>query len=853
MTLRTHAPPLVLAMCALGLSLAAAEPIAAAQSQSANGRAPLAGQNDTLRYGKAAATREIEALPVTGKNQLKKEIFPLSDVKLLDGPFARQQERNRQYLLKLDPDRLLSWFRSEAGLDPKAPPYRGWESESPNLTGHILGFYMSGTAMMVQATGDETLRGRLEYVIEQLAEVQAAHGSGYLLSIHDGKKFFAEVAAGHIHIAGLPWNGNTINGLFEPTYTFNKLTLGLYQVYLATASEKAKQVLCRACDWIGHDVLDKLTDAQVQQLLGCEHGSIHESFVNAYALTGDARFLRWARRLCEDRFLEPLAKGNVDFLTGYHANSNIPKFTGFEQVYQVTAESKLHAAAINFWNDVVQRRSWVIGGNSANELFFDPGRFEQALHAVAGPETCNSVNMLRLTESLFRSEPSTAMLDFYERTLWNHILAVHDPERGMFNYYVPMQPGSYRVYSDEFDSMWCCVGTGLECPGKYGQMIFSRSPNDNAVDVNLFIASELRWSSRDVVLRQETSFPDEPRTSVGVKTKKPTTFTLRVRHPWWVSEGAMRLGVNGESVASPSQPSTYVEIHREWHDGDRVTIELPMHLAAETLPGDRRYVALLYGPIVLSGELGREGLSKLDFWQTATTAPRRPIPEADVPAFVAGSPEALLAGVKPVEGQPLVFSAHGISKPREVRLIPFFRNHFQRYAIYFRHYSPTEYETFQEVVRKEATLDRRTVDRVKVGDPGSEAVHQFQGQLTNTGHGAYGEHMETRWRNAQPGGWFHYVLKVTPDQPLSLQCTYWGGERGQRTFDILADGVKLATTSLTDTGKAEFYTVETPLPPKMLEGKSAITVKFQPHPGNMAGGVFDIRTVAPENKERKTP
>jgi DUF1680 family protein len=423
--------------------------------------------------------------------EIKSALFELKDIRLLDGPFGRQQEMNRNYLLKLEPDRLLSWFRREAGLEPKAPPYRGWESEAPTLPGHILGFYMSGAAMMYQATGDTNLRQRLDYVIDQLDEVQKANKSGYLLPVAGGKKLFEQIAAGNFRIGGSAKYGYQINGVFEPTYTWNKITLGLYEVYRATGNEQAKRVLVRTADWLGHDVLDKLNDEQVQTLLNCEHGSIHESFVDVYALTGNDKYLKWARRLCHDRMLEPLAENHGDFLTGYHANCSIPIYTGFERVFECNGEAKLHNAAVNFWEEVVNHRSWAIGGNSASEHFFDPKDFERALHAPAGPESCNSVNMLRLTEALYRTRPAAAMLDYYECTLWNHILAVHEPERGMFAYYCAMQPGAYRVFSDEFDSMWCCVGTGLECPGKYGQMIYAHAPDNSALDVNLFIASEL--------------------------------------------------------------------------------------------------------------------------------------------------------------------------------------------------------------------------------------------------------------------------------------------------------------------------------------------------------------------------
>jgi len=786
-------------------------------------------------------------------SRVRAELFALRDVRLLKGPLHDQQELNRAYLLKLDPDRLLSRFRSEAGLEPKAPPYRGWESESPLLPGHILGFYMSGAAMTVQATGDTVLRERLEYIVDELAEVQRAHGSGYMLAIPDGKPLFADIAAGRIRIDGLPWNGFQINGQFEPTYTMNKLMLGLYQIVLAIDSDKARQVFLRLADWFGGEIVDKLDDAQLQTLLQCEHGSLHESYVDAYALSGQDKYLAWAKRLCHERMLAPLAEGRGDFLTHFHANSNIPKYTGFERIYRVTGQDRLHRAAMNFWNDVVTRRSWVIGGNSASEHFFDPNDFTNALHAPAGPESCNSVNMLRLTEALYVTEPSARMMDFYERVLFNHILSAHDNERAMAVYYTPMFPGAYRVYADEFDSMWCCVGTGLEVPGKYGQMIYTHSPDDGALDVQLFAASEVNWAARGVTIRQATRFPYEAATTLTIRTHKPgVKFTLRVRHPAWVPDGKLGLTLNGRALPNDSHRGAYAVVDRAWDDGDVLRVELPMALNVETLPGNNRYVALLYGPIVLSGELGRTGgLTRRDFWQIETTVPRKLIPEAETPTFVDDDVTSVLSHIRPVDGKPLHFRTVGL-EPNDVGVIPFFENHFQRYAVYWRRMSPEalrqEREQMAAEARQRAELKARTVDEVLIGDEDSEGAHALAGKNTNTGFGAYGRRMTTRWRDAGPGGWFSYRLALTDEQPLILRCTYWGRERGPRTFDILIDDQLLATESLGDTGSDEFVSKEIPLPETLIAGKSRITVKFQPHPSNMAGGLFDLRILRNRQK-----
>ncbi|MGC4042310.1 MAG: glycoside hydrolase family 127 protein [Armatimonas sp.] len=776
----------------------------------------------------------------------KSVLFPLRDIRLLGGPLHRQQELNRAYLHKLDPDRLLSLFRKEAGLAPKAPPYRGWESEAPFLPGHILGFYMSGASMMLQATGDSVLRARLLYIVDELDAIQRANHSGYALAVPNGKPLFQEIAGGRIVINGLPWNGFQINGQFEPTYTLNKILLGLYQIVQATDSHKAKQVFLRLADWFGTQVVDKLDTSQVQTLLQCEHGSLHESYVDAYVVSGNSRYLAWARRLCHERMLAPLAEGNRDFITYFHANSNIPKYTGFERIYQFTGEERLHRAAQNFWKEVVERRSWVIGGNSANEHFFPPDGYVQALHSPAGPELCNSVNMLRLTEALFVTSPSAQRMDFYERVLFNHILASHDKDRAMAVYYTPLFPGAYRVYSDEFDSMWCCTGTGLEVPGKYAQMIYTHTPDDKTLEVNLFAPSELNWKTRQVKVRQATGFPYEPATTLTFETPgKGAEFTLRLRHPSWVPDRTMEIILNGKPIPAASVRGSYFALRRTWRKGDVLRIKLPMHLSVETLPGSDEYAAFLYGPIVLSGELGRtEALSKGDFWQLGNTVPSKLIPESKTPTIIAEKGVDLTRFIKPVSPGALCFRTVGL-EPADVSLIPFFENHFQRYAVYWRRLTPAalriEKEQLAAEAQERAALAARTVDVVEIGEDASEAAHGFQGQNTFTGFGAYGEQMHTRWRDARDGGWLLYTMTVTPDKPLVLRCTYWGEERGARTFDVLINNKVVTTESLKSTGKRAFYYRDIPLPKELLAGRSQIEVKFQAHPQNTAGGLFGLR------------
>lgn len=611
------------------------------------------------------------------------EYFPLSAVRLTGGPLKAQQDLNHKYLLQLEPDRLLCNFRVEAGLDPKAPAYLGWDSETEKIpyswkaVGHFPASYLIGAAMTYQATGDEELKKRLLYIVDELAEVQQATG-GPVLAAWGSNRVLKEVAQGNIRV-----NGGSVNGINEILYVINRMLLGLHKIHLATGSRKARDVFFRFVDWFGEQVVDKLTDAQIQKLLISEHGSLPESFCDACLMSGDEKYARWARRLCEMAVVSPMAAGDRNFLDDRHANCTVPKFTACARVWRLTGEELFHRAAANAWDDITGRRAWTIGSLGCNEKFFKPEAFEKMMlwKKAVGSESCPSVNFLRLTEAIFQCSPEARRIDYYERSLFNHLLSNHDPERGMAVYNTAMRPGAYRFYSDQFDSMWCCTGTGLESPGKLGKMIYTRRADDTEVTVQLFAPSTLDWKSRGVKLRQETRFPYEEGTTLVVEAAPANVeFTLAVRHPAWVAEPGFSVTVNGERVPGQSKAGTYFAVTRKWNSGDRVRIALPMKLVFEKLPFSKRYGAFVYGPVVLAGELGRQGLIKPNFWRahySKLTPAREVVPFAPV----ATAAEALKM-IRPVEGEPLHFRTAGFA-PKDVNLSPFFEVHFQRYTIYW--------------------------------------------------------------------------------------------------------------------------------------------------------------------------
>ena len=599
------------------------------------------------------------------------DYFPLSDVRLLPGEFSRAMELDRKYLLALDIDRLLAPFRTECGLPTNAKPYPGWEVW---LWGHITGFYLSSASMMVASTGDAQLKKNLDTLVRGLAEVQDKFGDGYLLPTPGGHELWRKIAAGNFTV-----KGSMINGVFEPIYVINKIMLGLRQAYVLTGNQQARAVLIRNADWLGKEVLDKLDEPTLQKLLVCEHGSLNESMADVYALTGDPKYLAWAKRLNDRRLLDPFAQ-RKDILDGWHANCQIPKFTGFQRIYTYCGDERDTVAARYFWERVTGFRSWVIGGNSNEEYFFKARETEAKMLSIGGQESCNTTNMLRLTEALYKQYGEARMADYYERALYNHILSTQDPQRGCFVYFTSMRPGGYRTYDPEFNDFYCCVGTGFENHAKYGAFIYAK--RDDGLTVNLFIPSELTWRERGLKVRQETRFPDEGRTTLSFQCKKPITMALQIRHPGWIKQKGLGITVNGKAWPDASAPGSYATITRQWSEGDRVEVALPMQLAVENLPGSKNYAAVLCGPIVLAEPLGREGLSDADFWTSDRWA-RKTIPVASVPVFAAPAND-IVDKLSPVPGKPLTFQSKGLAQPRDVTLSPFYRIHFQRYAIYWR-------------------------------------------------------------------------------------------------------------------------------------------------------------------------
>lgn len=775
----------------------------------------------------AADTASRHPLPpaVPDKVPVRAQPFALCDVRLLDSPFSAAMRRDAEYLLDLEPDRLLHTFRLNAGLPSSAEPLGGWEEPKCELRGHFLGHYLSACALMYASTGDRRLKERADGIVATLAECQRELGtSGYLSA-------FPESFLDRVEKSQPVW---------APWYTLHKILAGLLDVHTLCGNAQALDVARRFGDWVKTRT-DRLSDEQMERMLAMEHGGINEALANLYAATGEERYLQAARRFYHQAVLDPLARGE-DQLAGKHANTQFPKVIGTARLYEVTGDAPYRSLSEFFWARVVHHHSYVIGGNSDREHFGEPDKLNERVSPWT-VETCNTHNMLKLTRHLFAWHAEPAEADYYERALYNQILASQDPQTGMMAYHFPLFGSCFRPYNTPRDSFWCCTGTGIESHAKYGDGIYWHDAD--GLFVNLFIPSVLSWKEKGVTLRQETRFPEADTTRLELACQEPVALTLRIRHPAWAERG-VTLQVNGEPVAVEPKPGSYIELKRTWRSGDRVEVQMPFSLRTESMPDNPHRLAILYGPIVLAGKLGTEGIvPPMPYAKSQGDFFHGPVPPAPV-LVTEGRP--VTDWIEAVPDQPLTFRSKGVGRPADVTLTALYQLHHERYTVYWDALTPAQWQERQAeleaAARREREMAARTIDRVAIGDPQSESAHQRAGEGTNSG-----TFQGRAWRDAPNGDWFSFVLQGSKDQPAELICTYWGSDRGGRKFDILADGQPIATQELNNNRPGEFFDAVYPLPPELVKGRTSITVRFQAHPSQIAGGLFDLRLLRSEKKE----
>lgn len=772
----------------------------------------------------------LTAAGIRAQDRLYPNEFPLQDVKLLDSPFKHAMDLNAKVLLEYDVDRLLAPYMKEAGLEPKGENFTNWEG----LDGHVGGHYLSALAIHYAATGNEALKERMDYMLAELALCAAAHNDGYLGGVPSGKILWDDIRKGNVQKIWEWW---------VPWYNVHKMYAGLRDAYVYAGSKPALNMFLNFCDW-GVALTENLTDAQMESMLGNEFGGINEIFVDAYDLSGDEKYLTAARRFTHHALYDGLHDG-IDNLDNKHANTQVPKVVGFQRYAESAHDADYAKASDFFWHTVVDHRSLSIGGNSRREHFASAADAKSYVDDREGPESCNTNNMLKLTEGLFRMKPDSRYADFYERALYNHILSTQHPDHGGYVYFTSARPGHYRVYSKPNSAMWCCVGTGMENHGKYGQFIYTHT--GDSLWVNLFIPSALNWKEKGVKITQENTYPRQESTSLLVNLDQPSTFTINLRKPAWCKNA--KVSVNGQFLKAAVGEHGYISIAREWKDGDKVEFSLPMHFELEELNYLPQYVSIVRGPVVMASRYeSSAGLPGLiaDDHRWGHIAHGELVSVFDTPLLIGkrSDLEKKLNSAKPLPGKPMTYKVKGISDS-EVTLEPFSGIHDSRYMLYWLSMTPREYAAYQVTARRDEemrlALDARTVDAVNTGEQQPEADHGMKHKNSQSGN-FNGE----PWRDASGGGHFSYDMATEGNENLKLRVRYWGNETGNKKFDIHIDGTLLA--SVDNSGKwnrNEFVEEEYEIPAALLAGKEMVNVRFIPAEGNSTGSIYHVRMLRP--------
>lgn len=773
---------------------------------------------------------------VHAQEKLYQNTFPLERVMLLDGPFSKARDLNVKTLLAYDVDRMLAPYLKEAGMPPKKASYKNWEG----LDGHIGGHYLTAMALNYASTKNPDCKRRMDYMVATLKACQNAStvtypdwGRGYVGGVPNSKEIWSTLKKGDFKAYRAAW---------VPWYNVHKMYAGLRDAWLYGGNEEAKEIFLKFCDW-AIELTSELTDQQMQAMLDTEHGGMNEELADAYQITGDKKYLIAAKRFSHHQLLIPLSKG-LDELDNKHANTQVPKAIGFQRIAELSKDAQYDKSGSFFWETVTRNRSLAFGGNSRREFFPSVAGSKDFVSDVEGPESCNTYNMLKLTEGLFRQHPDAKYVDFYERALYNHILSTQHPEHGGYVYFTPVRPRHYRVYSAPNEAMWCCVGSGMENHGKYNEFIYTHK--EDSLYLNLFMASTLNWKEKGIVLKQETSFPEEEQTKLTV-TSGSAKFTLMLRYPSWVKEGAIQILINGQVFPYQRLPSSYIAIQRTWKKGDVIQVGLPMQTTIEHMPNVPEYIAILHGPILLAAKTETEKINGLiaDDSRWGHIAGGQKLAVDKAPIIIDDNPQSIPENLVPLKGSPLTFSFANekIINPEKLVLEPFYKVHDSRYMAYWMTLSPLQYVNYLDSVGKvEAdllALDKRTIDFVTPGEQQPEVDHALRQEKSRVGSNA-----DEFWREASNGGYFSYNLSTMGNQNLALNVRYHSLGGNGKKFEIYIDDLQFKVVDQLQTSvKSGFYQEEYLIPREMLKGKQQVRIKFSALDGKTTGAIYKIRLV----------
>lgn len=746
----------------------------------------------------------------------KAKYFSLKEVRLLDSPFKHAQQLNYDWMMELDADRLLSNFRKNANLTPRAESYGSWEAMG--IAGHTLGHYLTALSQQYASTGNEICKEKVDYIVSELDSCQISFVNGFIGGMPGGDKVFKEVKKGIIRSKGFD-----LNGIWVPWYNEHKTMMGLSDAYLLTGNQKALEVLVNLSDYL-YDIVKDLSPEQIQTMLDCEYGGMNESFAQVYALTGDKKYLDASYIFYHNRLQDKLAEG-IDALPGLHSNTQIPKIIGSALQYQLSGNERDRKITDFFWNTMVHHHSYANGGNSMGEYLAAPDRLNDRL-ATSTCETCNTYNMLKLTQYLYEWTNDPQYLDYYERALYNHILASQHPEDGRTCYFVSLGMGTKKNFYSKTNNFTCCMGSGFENHSKYGGAIYSRVTENDALNINLYIPSELTWEEKGIKLRMETTYPENGKIHIRLLECPAQQAEINLRYPAWATQG-VTVKVNGSTQKVNAAPGSFITLNRKWKKGDRIEINFPMNLYTISMPDNADRRAIFYGPSLLAGAFGPE---------------TRKI--GDVPVFISED-KGIVNYVQADKNQPLTFLTISPGGPENVTLIPFFKTYDQYYTVYWDVFSPAEWKEAEAKraaeVERIARLDKKTLDYIVLGEMQPERDHNLEGENTRTGE--FGIH---KYRFAYEDGWFSFDMKCGYNDPTQLMATFWGGDSGKYTFEMVINETWVYPMTVKGDPEA-FAEMIIDIPQELTAGKDIVKVMFRGKGANRVNNLYNCRLMKKQN------
>ena len=736
---------------------------------------------------------------------------------LLDGIFKISQEKGKEYLLYLNADRLLAPCYEAIGEKPKARHYGGWEERE--ISGHSLGHFISALAYMYKVDKDERLKEKLDYIMEELYYIQSFSKDGYVSGFP--RKCFDKVFTGDFSVTRFELGNSWV-----PWYSIHKIYAGLIDAYELADNKNALDIVINMANWAKKGT-DNLTEEQFQKMLYCEHGGMCESMAKLYEITKNKDYLDLAIRFIHKEILDPLSNLK-DELEGKHANTQIPKVIGAATLYNITGDKELKKASEFFWNIVTKDRSYVIGGNSIDEHF---GKTKTETLGVTTAETCNTYNMLKLTEHLYKWSNNPRYIDYFENALYNHILASQDPISGMKTYFMSTKPGHFKVYCSLDNSFWCCTGTGMENPARYTKCIYHI--NDNEIFVNLYISSKIILEEKNLIISQNTNFPETEHTTLLIEQGNNCPMTINIRVPYWGKD--IRVTVNEREEFNKSE-NGYISIKRNWNKGDKINIVLPMKIHLYHSKEDKNKVAFMYGPLVLAGALGRENFPETDILDDHLKLNH--YKGISVP-ILKDSKENIINKIKRKGSKKLYFEIETIDNNKESRykLKPFYDIHHERYTIYWDINNKDKKEKLDNY--KENII----IDEVNLNEQQSEIEHDIR---QNNSISDYSIEHGKGWRMCNENGYFSYKMKVQCKRDTYLLVTYLNDntkENIKSEFFIYVDNFLISEEKLNKNKSKLLLNKSYKIPKEVIKDKSEIIITFKAKKNTIVSKIFGIKTI----------